>query len=574
MVHDAVWPKAWASRVVAVAALASLVVPLAAPLPLVALDLLLGANLALSLGLLAASVEGLSARARAALPSLLLGSALFRLGLEVAASRAILGRGDGGAVIAAFGRVATRGDWVSGVVSFALLAAVQYLVVARGGERAAEVAARFALDAMPGQQLALDAELRAGAVDSAEAHRRRDALAAEARFHGAMDGALRFVKGESLAGVLIVGVNLVAGVALGTLRHNLTLPGALARYGTLAVGQGLAAQLPSLFVAAAAGFAVTRGPGVVVTAAGLRAGLGEHRRALLTAAAVLVLLALLPGLPGAVLGLGGVALGAAGVWSRPAGAGPSGARAALHLAPAEADRFVGWMAARGVPLPPMAERGAEGGGRFVLDGTCLAEGDDGELLASAVLRTHANRLWDLTAAAAALHDLASTSPALGQALRAARIEPASLSAVLASLAEEGVPTVNVRVVAEALVRAAATPGRDPVQAARKALGPELRASLPTAGALAVWSLSPDAAEALRGGVRVGEDVAADLRESAAGPWEGLVGEAVVLADADVRRRVWEVLSPRFAVRVLCPEELPPEMAVTVQGWIGPAPDLG
>lgn len=90
----------------------------------------------------------------------------------------------------------------------------------------------------------------------------------------------------------------------------------------------------------------------------------------------------------------------------------------------------------------------------------------------------------------------------------------------------------------------------------------------------MWSLSPDAAEALRGGVRVGEDVAADLRESAAGPWEGLVGEAVVLADADVRRRVWEVLSPRFAVRVLCPEELPPEMAVTVQGWIGPAPDLG
>ncbi len=568
--HDA---GGWAHRIVPVGVLGALVIPLAVPLPLGLLDALLALNLALSLGLLAAAVEGLSPRARAALPSLLLGSALFRLALEVAASRAILGRGDGGAVIAAFGRVATRGDWVSGAVSFALLAAVQYLVVARGGERAAEVAARFALDALPGQQLALDAELRAGAVDPAEARERRGALAAEARFHGAMDGALRFVKGESLAGVVIVAVNLLAGVAVGVWSHGLDLSGALARYGTLAVGQGLASQLPSLFVAAAAAFAVTRGPGVAVTGDGLRAGLGEHRRAVVTAAGVLGVLAVLPGLPGAPLGLGAALLGAVGLVGGTPVRARARPRAVLGLPPAEAARFEATLGARGVPLPEPLEYDPAGSpGRFELDGTCLGEGHDGADLAEAVVRSHAGRLWDLPAASAALQALTRAVPALGQAARAASVDAAVVAGVLGALAEEGVPTGNVRVVVDALCRSPASDLAGRVGAVRKALGPELVALVAGKTPLGVYALSPEAAEALRAGPRVGEGVAADLREGAAAALAEGPGDAVILADADVRRRVWEVLSPRFVVRVVSPDELPPQVTVKVLGWIGPAPD--
>jgi len=571
--HDAAWPEAWVSRIVRVGLLGALVIPLAVPLPLGVLDVLLALNLAASLGLLAAAVEGFAPRARAALPAWLLGSALLRLALEVAASRAILGRGEGGAVIAAFGRVATRGDWISGAVSFALLAAVQYLVVARGGERAAEVAARFALDALPGQQLALDAELRAGAIDPTEARLRREALSAEARFHGAMDGALRFVKGESLAGVLIVGVNLVAGVAVGMLRQGMHPTAALARYGTLAVGQGLAAQLPSLFVAAAAAFAVTRGNGGAVTGAGLRAGLGEHRRALVTAAGVLGLLAVLPGLPGGVLGVGALLLGAVGVGVGPMPGTETVSRAVLHLSALEAARFEAVLEARGVPCPTLRGEEATGTpGRFVLDGTCLGEGDDGAALAATVLRLHAGRLWDLPAAAQSLQELAQSAPALAQAARAASLDAAALAAVLAALAEEGVPTGNVRVVVDALCRAPAPEAAMRVRAARRALGPELAAMVVTTGPLGVYALSPDAAEALRTSPRVSEGLAAELREGAALVMDATARDPVVLADADVRRRVWEVLSPRFAVRVLSPEELPPEVAVAVRGWIGPAPD--
>lgn len=239
-------------------ALALLLLALIAPLPSALLDLLLVANLAASLVVLAACAAARPPRLVSALPAVLLGGTLARVALELAASRMILRDGEAGAVIAAFGAVAARGDALVGAAVFVILTAVQFLVVVQGGERVAEVAARFALDAMPGQQLAIDGAVRAGSLDARMARHDRSVLEARAQRAGAMDGAMRFVKGDALAGVLIVVVNLVAGTALGVLRGGLPAREAAERYATLAIGQGLAAQVPSMLLAVAAALSVSR----------------------------------------------------------------------------------------------------------------------------------------------------------------------------------------------------------------------------------------------------------------------------------------------------------------------------
>jgi len=280
-------------------AVLAVVVLLVAPVPPVLLDAGLALSLALAATVLVVTLLARDALAFATFPSLLLLTTLFRLALSVSSTRLILTRGEAGRVIEAFGRVVVQGSPVAGAVVFAILTLVQLLVVAKGAERVAEVAARFTLDALPGKQMAIDADLRAGLLDAGAAARRRRALERESQLYGAMDGALKFVKGDAVAGVAIALVNVLGGLVALSLRGR-PLSAAAERAVLLAVGDGLSTQLPALLVAVAAGVAVTR---VAGAEDGDRLGQEVGRqlfgdpRALAAVALLLGAIALAPGLP-------------------------------------------------------------------------------------------------------------------------------------------------------------------------------------------------------------------------------------------------------------------------------------
>ncbi len=302
-------------------AVLGVVVLLVSPVPPAVVDAGLALSLGLSAALLAVTLLSRDALAFASFPALLLLTTLLRLALSVSSTRLVLTRGEAGRVIEAFGRVVVQGSPVAGAVVFAVLTLVQLLVVAKGAERVAEVAARFTLDALPGKQLAIDADQRAGLLGAEEAARRRRALERESQLHGAMDGALKFVKGDAIAGVAIVLVNVAGGLAAGLLRGR-ALGDAAGRAVLLAVGDGLAAQLPSLLTAVAAGVAVTR---VAAEEEGARLG-GEVGRQLLAEPRALGLVALLllalgvaPGMPAAPFLLLSAAAGAVALRGQVAG---------------------------------------------------------------------------------------------------------------------------------------------------------------------------------------------------------------------------------------------------------------
>jgi type III secretion protein V len=315
-----------------------LVTPLSPPV----LDALLATSLALAATILVVTLFAREALRFASFPTLLLLTTLFRLALNVGSTRLVLSRGEAGRVIEAFGRVVVQGDTVVGAVVFAILTLVQLLVVAKGAERVAEVAARFTLDAMPGKQMAIDADLRAGAIDQLEARRRRRALERESQLYGAMDGALKFVKGDAIAGVAIVLVNVTGGLVTGVLR-GMDAGEAARRYALLAIGDGLVSQIPALLIAVSAGIAVTR-VAAEEEGASLRAEIGAqllaHPAALAAVAAMLGALALAPGLPAApfLLLAAAAGFGAHRLARRRAagGAGPD-ATAAADAAPAPFD---------------------------------------------------------------------------------------------------------------------------------------------------------------------------------------------------------------------------------------------
>ena len=330
-------------------AIAALVIAVVAmlivPLPRLLLDLLLALNLGISVALLMAALVTPRPLQLSAFPTLLVVTTLFRVGLEVSVTRLILAEADAGAVVRAFGGAVVAGSLVVGLVVFAVITVVQLIVVARGAERVAEVAARFALDAMPGKQMAIDGELRAGAIDADTARRRRADLERESQLYGAMDGAMRFVKGDAIAAIVIVAINLVGGLVIGVGQRGMTAGAAIQTYSLLSIGEGLVAQIPALVVAVASGLLVTRvaATGDRGIADDLGAQLGDQPRVLGGAAVLLVALGLVPGLPLApflVLG----ALAGAGAWlaarSRPRataaldepGAEPArGARLVLRL---------------------------------------------------------------------------------------------------------------------------------------------------------------------------------------------------------------------------------------------------
>ncbi len=253
-------------------------------------------------------------------PSLLLLTTLLRLSLNVATTRLILSRGQegptaAGHVVAAFGGFLMGGDVVIGLILFAILMVVNFMVITKGSGRIAEVAARFSLDAMPGKQMAIDAELQAGSLDERTARARRRELEEESAFYGAMDGAAKFVRGDAIAGLIITGINIVGGLGIGLLRHGMAFADAASTYTTLTVGDGLVSQIPALLVSTAAGIVVTKGGSEGSTDAALVRQLGAGPKPLAMAAGAATVLALMPGLPALpFLALAGLAGG--GAWFR------------------------------------------------------------------------------------------------------------------------------------------------------------------------------------------------------------------------------------------------------------------
>jgi len=305
------------SDVVLAAAMAAILGALIIPLPPWLLDLGLAINLAAAVALLVAALYAQDALKVTAFPTLLLFTTLFRLALNVSSTRLALAEGHAGEIIQAFGEFVVRGDYVVGAVLFAILTLVQFLVVAKGAERVAEVAARFTLDAMPGKQMSIDADLRAGAIDQAQARQRRRNLERESQMFGAMDGAMKFVKGDVIAGLVIVAVNLLGGTLIGVLQQGLSLSEAASTFALIAIGDGLVSQIPSLCVAVAAGLVVTR-----VASEKEEDTLGSEigtqffgqSKALWIVAGLCVALALMPGMPlMTFLGLGALLGGLAHV---------------------------------------------------------------------------------------------------------------------------------------------------------------------------------------------------------------------------------------------------------------------
>jgi type III secretion protein V len=211
------------------------------------IDVLIAVNLGLSIILLMTALYIKKAVSLYTFPALLLISTLFRLSLSIATTRQILLNGYAGDIIQTFGDVAISGNFLVGAVIFLIITIVQFLVVTKGSERVAEVAARFTLDAMPGKQMSIDADARSGNIDLEDARRKRDMLEKESQLYGSMDGAMKFVKGDAIAGLIIICVNLLGGIAIGIMMKGLTAGEALQTYGTLTIGDGLITQIPALF---------------------------------------------------------------------------------------------------------------------------------------------------------------------------------------------------------------------------------------------------------------------------------------------------------------------------------------
>ena len=300
--------------------LAALVVMIIAamilPLPTMLIDFLVGINITFGVMLLLTTLYIRGPLDFSSFPAILLVSTLFRLSISIATTRMILVQGHGGHIIQTFGQMVAGGNIVVGLVVFLIITVVQFIVIAKGAERVAEVAARFSLDSMPGKQLSIDSDLRSGLIDKDEARRRRRNLELESKLHGSLDGAMKFVKGDAIASIVIVVVNLIGGLAIGVMQQGLDIGAATQKYSILTIGEGLVAQIPALLGAMAAGLMVTRTSDEDDTSnlgQTIQRQLSGNPRVLLGVGAVAFLMALVPGFPVAVflgLGFGAVLTGA------------------------------------------------------------------------------------------------------------------------------------------------------------------------------------------------------------------------------------------------------------------------
>ena len=272
------------------------------PMPLLLVDLLIGFNLGFAVLLLMVSLYVLSPLEFSTLPGIILLSTVFRLALTITTTRLILTQADAGDIVRTFGEFVIAGSVLVGLVVFLIITVVQFIVIAKGAERVAEVGARFILDALPGKQMAIDAELRNGDIDQAEARRRRGRLERESQLYGAMDGAMKFVKGDAIAGLVVIAVNLIGGIAVGTLSRGMPLVQAVHEYTLLTIGDALISQIPALMLSITAATVVTRvtGDSRLDLGRDIAGQLSADRRALRLAAIVLLAMGLIPGFPMAV----------------------------------------------------------------------------------------------------------------------------------------------------------------------------------------------------------------------------------------------------------------------------------
>ncbi len=295
-------PKNMAAEWIMPIAAVGLIFVMLVPLPSVLLDILLATSMTISVLVLLSAIQILRPSQFSVFPSLLLLLTLFRLSLNLASSRRILLHGNEGAsaaghVIEAFGQFVVGGNYVVGFVLFVALIAIQYLVVAHGAVRTAEVTARFTLDAMPGKQMAIDADLNAGLINEAQARARREQIAHDAEFYGAMDGAARFNQRDAIATILITAINIIAGFLIGVFQLDIPFREALRTYTVLTVGDGLVTMIPSLLVSMAGGIVVTRASSDATLSADVGRQVLSRRRSLIIAAGVMLSLAAIPGLP-------------------------------------------------------------------------------------------------------------------------------------------------------------------------------------------------------------------------------------------------------------------------------------
>ena len=285
------------------------------PLPTFIIDLLLATNIALTVLLLMVGIYLKDPVEFSTLPSVILISTVFRLSLSISTTRLILVQADAGKIVSTFGEFVISGNLIVGLVVFLIITVVQFVVITKGSERVAEVSARFTLDALPGRQMSIDADLRNGDIDQVEAKRRRQVLQKESQLYGAMDGAMKFVKGDAIAGLVIIAVNLLGGLMVGTLQHGMSMGEALQIYALLTVGDGLVAQIPALFMSITAGTIVTRVTTEETRNLGsdIASQLVHNSRTLRLAAIVLVGLGLVPGFPTAIFWLLAALLGGTGI---------------------------------------------------------------------------------------------------------------------------------------------------------------------------------------------------------------------------------------------------------------------
>jgi type III secretion protein V len=297
--------------IVAILMLVSIVM-IIIPLPTWLVDGLIAINISISMLVLLVVFYIARPVEFSSFPSVILIATLFRLAITITTSRLILLQADAGEIVSAFGNFVIGGDIAVGLVVFLIITIAQFVVITKGGERVAEVAARFSLDAMPGKQMAIDNDLRSGDIDQAEANRLRRGLERESHLFGAMDGAMKFVKGDAIASMLVILVNLIGGIFVGSLKHGMTIGTAAETYSLLSVGDGLVAQIPSLFVSVAAGTLVTRVSSESDLGTEVAGQLFLEPRALMLGAVLLVGMAFVPGFPAGAFLLLAAVLGVAG----------------------------------------------------------------------------------------------------------------------------------------------------------------------------------------------------------------------------------------------------------------------
>ena len=280
----------------------AIVIALITPMPAFLLDFLIVVDIMMSVIVLMVSMYILKPAEFSVFPTALLLLTLFRLALNVSSSRLILMNGNGGTsaagdVIESFGNFVVGGNYVIGAVIFLVLIAIQYVVINHGAVRISEVSARFTLDAMPGKQMSIDAEMNAGLIDEAEARKRRKVVSAEAEFYGSMDGASRFTQRDAIASILITSINIIAGFLIGVLQHGMELKKALQTYTILTIGDGLVTVIPALMISVSGGLIVTRATAETRVSEEFQRQLFGRAEPLMLSGGVLVMLGLFPGLP-------------------------------------------------------------------------------------------------------------------------------------------------------------------------------------------------------------------------------------------------------------------------------------